>query len=247
MYSDEYGYINSLTYGPTSRFAYDYMPEGYPSKRLKSMIIADEQEVTFSDIGIPNFMGSIKISSTIRVGDKLTVLWDGESYDITVIEKYPYGLAFGNLNLIEETGYQSDLPFAGEINIGDGDFSLFSTDTAESHTIKVILHKVIYTPIDQNFSQPPQNFNVIFTYFKDTDSYTCNVTYSQLRDWFDRKLPIFAICEVNSQGNRYETLIISSYEKRGSGQMYFNCSSSKSGTLNFAYHENGTIGPQNAE
>ena len=83
MYSDEYGYINSLIYGKIKQFAYDYMPEGYPSKRLKSMIIADEQEVTFSDIGIPNFMGEIKISSAIRIGDKLTVLWDGKSYDIT--------------------------------------------------------------------------------------------------------------------------------------------------------------------
>ena len=228
------------------------MPEGYPSKKLQSITIVDGKKVMFQDIGIPNLMSSFQTSTAIIAGDKLTVIWDGESYDITVIEKAPYGLVFGNLSLLGEEGYQSDLPFAGEIKIQNNfyDITLYSNQTEESHTITVILHKVIYTPIDQNFLSPPQNLNVIFTYFNrggdsgltGPNNYFCNVTYSQLRDWFDRQVPIFAICKVFSQTGDYEALILSYYKFHPSKScMVFNFPNYQGTTVQIAYYEDGRV------
>ena len=233
-------YPNSLIYTRIKPLEYNYMPEGYPSKKLKSGPIVDELEVTFQDIGVPFLIDRIGIGITAR--DKLTVIWDGESYDVILREIAPHGLVFGNLGLLGVEGYQSVCPFAGKINIGDNSIELYSNETEESHTITIILYKVFYTPIDQNFLQSPKNLNVIFTYFTNENRYTCNVEYSQLRDWYDRGLPIFAICKVIRYNEIYETLIMSSYELNNSNRiMVFSCSGQKSGTLQLAYHENGVV------
>ena len=78
---------------------YDYMPEGYPSKSVGTVTLMEEQAVAFSErdgLMVANF----PVTLDIKPGDKLTVVWDGVSYNATV--KTPEGappgtLAFGNL------------------------------------------------------------------------------------------------------------------------------------------------------
>lgn len=111
-------------------------------------------------------------------------------------------------------------------------------------------HSLTYGKIKQldgKFLPVLPNLNVIFTCHNFNEpgvhpQYTCNVEYSQLRDWYDRGLPIFAICKVIRYNEIYETLIMSSYELNNSNRiMVFSCSGQKSGTLRLAYHENGVV------
>ena len=128
---------------------YDYMPEGYPSKSVGTVTLREEQEVAFSANG-SNMFARTTVSD-IKSGDKLTIIWDGVSYNVTV--KTPEGapsgaLAFGNLGLIG-VGDTEDYPFMG---VAQGDnVDWYTADTASSHTIKVMGQKIIYTPIDSNY------------------------------------------------------------------------------------------------
>ena len=63
---------------------YDYMPEGYPSKSVGTVTLMEEQEVTFSDKGGGKFGAVSPVALDVKLGDKLTVVWDGVSYNVTV-------------------------------------------------------------------------------------------------------------------------------------------------------------------
>lgn len=117
--------------------------------------------------------------------------------------------------------------------------------TNSAYTNSLIYGKI--KQLDAKFLPILPNLNVIFTCHNFNEpgvhpQYTCNVEYSQLRDWYDRGLPIFAICKVIRYNEIYETLIMSSYELNNSNRiMVFSCSGQKSGTLQLAYHENGVV------
>lgn len=145
---------NSKQIKLNSPISYDYMPEGYPSKSVETVTLMEEQEVAFSNIG-PN-MGAKTPPLGIEVGDKLTIIWDGVSYDVVVkkvMVKPNEVLAFGNLSLMG-VGETTDYPFIyGEAgpDAPGGDPIWLTADTATSHTIKVIRQQETYTPIDANF------------------------------------------------------------------------------------------------
>ena len=63
----------------------DYMPEGYPSKSVGTVTLMEEQEVSpFEDAG-GGAMGALSpVNFELADGDKLTVVWDGVSYDTVV-------------------------------------------------------------------------------------------------------------------------------------------------------------------
>ena len=122
---------------------YDYMPEGYPSKRMGLVTLMEEQEVMFFDYG-GQMMANSPVALEIKPGDKLTVVWDGVSYD--VVAKDVEGLVgFGNLAIIDPSLEATDSPFAY------GNKLWFTADTATSHTIKVMRQQIKYTPIDANY------------------------------------------------------------------------------------------------
>ena len=122
---------------------YDYMPEGYPSKRMGLVTLMEEQEVMFFDYG-GQMMANSPVALEIKPGDKLTVVWDGVSYD--VVAKDVEGLVgFGNLAIIDPSLEATDSPFAY------GNKLWFTTDTATTHTIKVIGQQATYAPMDANF------------------------------------------------------------------------------------------------
>ena len=170
---------------------YDYMPEGYPSKGIEYVTLMEEQEVTFTKHG--GLMGAVSpVILDVKSGDKLTIIWDGVSYDVTVKASEmggpAGGLVFGNLGLIniEDT---EDYPFVYAMFNSKAQWA--SADTAASHTIKVMRPTVTYTPIDMNFI--PKNLNVVFKQESGSAQVNCNVTYNELRDWVERGIPVFAV------------------------------------------------------
>ena len=140
---------------------YDYMPEGYPSKSVETVTLMEEQEVSpFTDAG-GGTMGAVSpVNFELADGDKLTVVWDGVSYDavVTMIRgQYP---AFGNLGLAG-MGDVTDYPFV-YLKVEDPMWG--TADTAASHTIKVTATKTVYNTMDENFlPQPPRQVRILDT------------------------------------------------------------------------------------
>lgn len=133
---------------------YDYMPEGYPSKSVGNVTLMEEQEVAFTEVeGI--YGAESPVALAIETKDKLTVLWDGVSYDVVVQEivvgpsTSAVSLVFGNLDLMG-VGEATDCPFL-YVDQGNSGHRWGTADTASSHTIKVMRQQVTYTPIDANF------------------------------------------------------------------------------------------------
>ncbi len=137
----------------TKPLTYDYMPEGYPSKSVGTVTLMEEQEVAFADTGGAGgkFGATPPVILDVISGDKLTVVWDGVSYNVTVKapEMGPPGaLAFGNLGLTD-LGDTEDYPF---VYLMVGSNAQWGTaDTAASHTIKVMRQQVTITPMSTDF------------------------------------------------------------------------------------------------
>ena len=133
---------------------YDYMPEGYPSKSVELVTLMEEQEVAFTEVeGI--YGAESPVALAIGTEDKLTVLWDGVSYDVVVQEivvgpsTSAVSLVFGNLGLMGE-GEATDYPFL-YVDQGNSGHRWGTADTASSHTIKVMRQQVTITPMSTDF------------------------------------------------------------------------------------------------
>ena len=134
---------NSKQVKLNSPISYDYMPEGYPSKSVGNVTLMEEQEVTFSDYG-GQMTANSPVALDIKPGDKLTVVWDGVSYDVIAKDVEGF-VGFGNLAIIDPSLEATDSPFAY------GNQLWFTTDTATTHTIKVMHQQATYAPMDANF------------------------------------------------------------------------------------------------
>ena len=229
---------NSKQVKLNSPISYDYMPEGYPSKDVETTTLMEEQEVTFFDDG-SRMMAVSPVTLEIKLGDKLTVVWDGVSYDVIVkeVKEVAGALAFGNLALLG-IGEAADYPFLYSASSHDDfwDCLWFTTDTATSHTIKVMRQQVTITPMSTDFIPPMKNLNVVFKEESGSTTVNCNVTYNELRDWVERDVPVFSvfIYADNSQYNiikiapSTDTLLLTYYEDDGS-------------VNTFTYKSDGTI------
>ena len=126
--------------------SYDYMPEGYPKKVIGTVTLMEEQEVTFSDMVGGKFGAASPVALEINKGDKLTVVWDGVSYDVEVKGEIG-GFWFGNQAISDPYFEATDEPF-----LYWGSYSLWrAADTATSHTIKVMRQQETITTMDVNF------------------------------------------------------------------------------------------------
>ena len=126
---------------------------------LTDATIMEKQIVHFADDGRFGYGAMIPDALDIKSGDKLTVIWDGTSYDVIVSEEFIESkniilLSFGNFDLMGY-GEISDYPFFCQIfryiDDGQGSTMWMANDIAESHTIKVIRQSITYTKIDGNF------------------------------------------------------------------------------------------------
>ena len=214
---------------------YDYMPEGYPSKSVGTVTLMEEQEVAFADKGGGVFGATSPVILDVKSGDKLTVVWDGVSYDVTVKALGTAGdLAFGNLDLTG-LGDTEDYPFVyGMLN---SKANWATSDTSPSHTIKVMRQQETITPMSADFI--PKNLNVVFKKESGSTTVNCNVTYNELRDWVERGIPVFAVFidTANSQYNIYNITGIALLTDMLGFAYYISAGASKS----FAYKSDGTI------
>lgn len=140
---------------------YDYMPEGYPSKSVEAVTLMEEQEVAFSDKGGGTFGATSPVILDVKLGDNLTVVWDGVSYNVTV--KTPEGapsgaLAFGNLSLIGG-GDEEDYPFAYVMRGSIANW--VAADASPSHTISVKTVKEVITPMAEEFLREDVIVNIV--------------------------------------------------------------------------------------
>lgn len=215
---------------------YDYMPEGYPSKSVGTVTLMEEQEVTFSDVdGV--FTASSPVALDIKLGDKPTVVWDGVSYNVTVKapEMGPSGaLAFGNLGLTG-LGDTEDYPFVYTMS---GSMAQWATaDTATSHTIKVMRQQLTITPMSTDFIS--KNLNVVISVDTsgDTNVYSCNVTYDELRGWVDRYIPVVVYIEYTDEKDLYIITSIKVY----SNYLRLGYMDTSGGVYNIVYNSDGSI------
>ena len=220
---------------------YDYMPEGYPSKSIEYVTLMGEQEVAFSEQG-GLMVANSPVNLEIKLGDKLTVVWDGVSYDVEVT-KVAYGprdmLVFGNVGLAFPED-KTDYPFMYTESAEAGTSQWITSDTTTSHTIKVMRQQVTITPMSTDFI--PKNLNVVFKKESGSTPVNCNVTYNELRDWVERDVPVFAVFidAANSQYNIYnitKTALLTDML----GFVYYISDSSGSISKSFVYKSDGTI------
>lgn len=223
---------------------YDYMPEGYPKKDIEYVTLMEEQEVTFSEQdGLMEAVSPVTLA--IKQGDKLTVVWDGASYDVEVKIAGPVPgvayLVFGNLGLVG-VGVATDYPFL-YVDQGNGVNLWSAADTAASHTIKVMRQQVTIAPMSTDFMPPMKNLNVVFKKESGSTQVNCNVTYNELRDWVERDVPVFAVF-INaadySQCNIFNITGISLLTDM-LGFVYYISGSSGSISKSFVYKSDGTI------
>ena len=220
----------------------NYMPEGYPKKNVK-IDTFEEQEITFS-ANRDLMTAQVSIGFEIKLGDKLTVVWDGVSYDV-VVKKVTAGPntapGFGNLGLLEY-GDTTEHPFSCVYLNG---ICMWGTaDTATSHTIKVMRQQATYTTMDMNFI--PKNLNVVFTGIKYSNKQqlptSCNVTYDELRRLAENDMPIFAIYKFDVSGIPTCTIItkykLNKADSEGNTEMVFYYQQD-GGTQSFAYNSEG--------
>ena len=217
---------------------YDYMPEGYPSKSVGTVTLMEEQEVAFSDKGGGRFVAISPVILDVKLGDNLTVVWDGVSYNVTVKAPGvgPHGaLAFGNLGLIVG-GDTEDYPFVYMMASSNAQWG--TADTAATHTIKVMRQQETYTTMDANFI--PKNLNVVFSGINSSIPTSCNVTYDELRGWIENGVPVFAIYKAKDNDGSVlgVTNILGSDINTDSLSVYYQDSF---GEERFVYNSDGTF------
>ena len=220
---------------------YDYMPEGYPSKGVETVTLMEEHEVTFADKGGGRFGATSPVILDVKSGDKLTVVWDWVSYNVTV--KTPEGappgaIVFGNLGLIGQ-GDTEDYPFVYGMFGSKANWA--TADTATSHTIKVMRQQVTITPMSTDFI--PKNFNVVFSGINNLRPDSCNVTYDELRGWIENGIPVFATYKYKQDdGSVSSVKNITDIEiDTDSLRVYYGSGA------NFKYNSDGTISESGVE
>ena len=105
----------------------------------------EEQEATFSEYD-GYILADSPVALDVKQGDKVTVVWDGVSYD-AIVKDLENAHVFGNLAIFDSSMEATDYPFVyTTVN------SLwFTTDTAASHTIKVMRQQETITPMSTDF------------------------------------------------------------------------------------------------
>ena len=130
--------------------AYDYMPEGYPTKIVRTVTPMKEQQVAFAlmeEMGA--YMARLTNAFEIVEGQTYTVNWDGTEHECVGFFIKPNSV-IGNLSIVGE-GSDTGEPFVYAYNAKRHTGMLATLDTAASHTISVKTTAEIVTPIDEKY------------------------------------------------------------------------------------------------
>lgn len=129
---------------------YDYMPEGYPTKAIKTATVMEEQVVEFVPAGddLPS-IGSLTTTFTPVEGQTYIVNWDGTEHECICSLFSGRFLVLGNLSIIG-AGDDTGEPFI-YLNVPSVGSEFETFDTASSHTISVKKTGEIVTPMAEEF------------------------------------------------------------------------------------------------
>ena len=130
--------------------AYDYMPEGYPTKIVRTVTPMKEQQVAFAlmeEMGA--YMAQITNAFEVVEGQTYTVNWDGTEYECVGFFIKPNS-GIGNLSIVGK-GSDTGEPFVYAYNAKRHTGTFATLDTAASHTISVKTTAEIVTPIDEKY------------------------------------------------------------------------------------------------
>ena len=129
---------------------FDYMPEGYPTKSVRTVTLMKEQQVAFAlieEVGV--YMAQITNAFEVVEGQTYTVNWDGIEYECVGFFIKPNS-EIGNLSIVGE-GSDTGEPFVYGYNAQQHTGMLATLATAASHTISVKTTAEIVTPIDEKY------------------------------------------------------------------------------------------------
>ena len=159
--------------------AYDYMPEGYPSKAMGTITLMEEQELAFRlNNGV--YLAGIKNTIGVVAGQTYIVNWDGTEYECVgaVFNSIPI---FGNLS-VAGMGDDTGEPFLYIDNINNSTFQFVTLDTSASHTIGVKRTEEVITPMAEEFLPAGVGTAAVITYVSSTNTYSSDLTYDELHE-----------------------------------------------------------------
>ena len=122
---------------------YDYMPEGYPTKRVQTTTLMEEQELAFALAGDTVYIALITGAFDIAEGQTYTVNWDGTEHKC-VCGAIDATLYIGNTAILG-VGDDTGEPFICTTE------AFVTLDTAASHTISVKTAEEIVTSMAAEF------------------------------------------------------------------------------------------------
>ena len=132
---------------------YDYMPEGYPSKRVENLSVTIEPD--FEGIGDGTFFAELFGEEGLELvaGQTYAIVWDGVEY-ACVGKELEDMIYIGNA-AIDGVGENTSEPFVLFYEGDEGDGELYNTwrtnDDASKHTISYTKTVTNYTVTDVNF------------------------------------------------------------------------------------------------
>ena len=129
--------------------AYDYMPEGYPSKAVQTTTLMEEQELAFE---VDEYVRIATLPNPIEIieGQTYTVNWDGTEYKCVGFTIDEDKCGFGNLYLLK-VGDDTGEPFSYTYNKTYAIGGFMTPDTSVSHTISVKKIEETVTPMAEEF------------------------------------------------------------------------------------------------
>lgn len=173
-YTDHHGGGSSIP----KPLTYDYMPEGYPSKAMGTIMLMEEQELAFTSVGSKGLYAAQIINAfEIVEGQTYTVNWDGTEYECVGVISNSMTL-LGNLSI---TGMGDDTGEPFMYGYSETDFmGQFGTlDTSASHTISVKTIGEIVTPMAEEFL-PAGVRTAALIYNLGGNRYSSKLTYDEL-------------------------------------------------------------------
>ena len=145
-----------------------YLPEHLQFGDVKNVILAEQE------LAVEEGMCTAAISATIIPGDRLAIVYDGETYDCEVFLVYD-SIAFGNASIAgqdEDTGE----PFCGVY--ADGALMFIPADeTSSSHTVQVLRLEYNKLPLEYYTAQTVLYVNGNDTYVYVDKNCTTKATY----------------------------------------------------------------------
>ena len=157
--------------------AYDYMPEGYPSKAMGTMTLMEEQELAFK-LNKGKYMSQLTPGFKVVEGQTYAVNWDGTEYECVGVVSNSLPM-LGNLSIMnmgDDTGEPFLYAYNKNLTLG-----MFATiDASASHTIGVKTTGEIVTPMAEEFLPASVGTAALIYYNSRDKSCSSELTYDEL-------------------------------------------------------------------